>query len=227
IVAATSTLGKRWVGILRTLRPELPGEWSLRGGGMKAMLMREPIGWAIPWIGCSKASSVRTHAGVAPAVWDRLNWLMGAYGLDMADVPRGPRAIELGTDGDLEVARTFVGHAIDRFEELTPARYAAWSERSLQLLAGPELPKSTYLLMAPGWRIVNDSGDPVDAAEACIDWAQRRWPQSAELVAQQRSFYEALISAYKDGGRDDALAFLTENRDRQLVEQGYDSPSID
>ena len=93
------------------MRPDLPGEWSTRGGGMKAILVREPIGWAIPWIGCSKASSVRTHAGVAPALWDRLDWLMGIYGLDMADVPRGPRSIELGTDGDVDVARGFVGHA--------------------------------------------------------------------------------------------------------------------
>ena len=84
---ARSAEGTRWEEILRAIRPDLPGEWSTRGGGMKAILVREPIGWAIPWIGCSKASSARTHAGVAPALWDRLDWLMGIYGLDMADVP--------------------------------------------------------------------------------------------------------------------------------------------
>jgi len=193
---------------------------------MKAILVREPIGWAIPWIGCSKASSARTHAGVAPALWDRLDWLMGIYGLDMADVPRGPRSIELGEDGDVDVARGFVSHALERFEELTAQRYAELAERTLQRINEPVLPKS-FVLMAPGWRIVNDSGDPVEAAEACIDWAQRRWPQSADLVAQKRRFYEALISAYQDGGRDQALAFLTDNRDRQLAEQGYDTPSFD
>ncbi len=223
---ARSAEGTRWEEILRAIRPDLPGEWSTRGGGMKAILVREPIGWAIPWIGCSKASSARTHAGVAPALWDRLDWLMGIYGLDMADVPRGPRSIELGEDGDVDVARGFVSHALERFEELTAQRYAELAERTLLRVNEPVLPKS-FVLMAPGWRIVNDSGDPVEAAEACIDWAQRRWPQSADLVAQKRRFYEALISAYQDGGRDQALAFLTDNRDRQLAEQGYDTPSFD
>ena len=34
-------------------------------------------------------------------------------------------------------------------------------------------------------------------------------------------------SSYQDGGRDRALAFLTDNHDRQLAEQGYDTPSFD
>lgn len=222
---AKSTAGKRWEEILGALRPELPGEWSLRGRGMKAMLMGEPIGWAIPWIGCSKASSVRTHAGVAPALRDQLNWLMGVYGLDMGDVRHGPKSIQLGEDGDLDVARTFVGHALARFEELTPERYAEWAERSLALLAGPELPTRDYLLMAPGWRVVNDSGDPVVAAEACTAWAEQRWPRDPDIVASKRHFFGDLVDAYKQGGREEALVFLAENRDRQLAEQGYGTPA--
>ena len=70
-MATRSTAGKRWVEVLDVLQDELPGEWSLRGGGMKTMLVREPLGWAIPWIGCSKASSVRMHCGVAPATGHR------------------------------------------------------------------------------------------------------------------------------------------------------------
>jgi hypothetical protein len=190
---------------------------------MAALLVREPIGWAIPWIGASKASSVRTHAGVAPAVWRELNWLMGVYGLDMADVPRGPRSIELGEEGDLDVARTFAGHALNRFDELTPERYADLAERALQRIDGPELPPNR-ILMAPGWRVVNDSGDPVAAAEVCIEWSARRWGPGDESAEQDRQFYEGLIAAWKAGGRDQALAFLAENRDRQLAEQGYGEP---
>lgn len=225
-MAARSKAGARWVEFLRTLRTELPGEWSIRGGGLKALLVREPIGWAIPWIGCSKASSVRMHAGVAPAVNAELSWLMGVYGLDMGDVSRGPRSIELGEDGDLDVARTFAGHALARIDELTLERYAEWAERSLQLLSGPDLP-SAYILMAPGWRVVNDSGDPVGAAEACIEWAHQRWPRTPEVIPPKRRFYEELIESWKAGGRERALANLIENRDRQLAEQGYDTPRFD
>jgi hypothetical protein len=209
--------------ILRVLQAELPGEWSIRGGGLKAKLVREPIGWAIPWIGASKASSVRTHAGVAPAVWPQLSWLMNEFGLDMEDVRGGARSIELGEDGDLEVARTFAGHALTRFEELTPERYADWAERSLPMMSGPELPLN-YILMAPGWRVINDSADPVEAAEVCIEWSARRWGEGDETAVRDRRFYEGLIAAWQVGGRDDGLAFLAENRDRQLVEQGYGEP---
>ena len=223
-MAASSNAGKRWVEILRTLRQELPGEWSLRGGGLKTLLVREPIGWAIPWIGASKASSVRTHAGVAAALKPTLIWAMGVYGLDMTDVPRGPKSIQLGEQGDLDVARTFADHALTRFETLTPERYAEWAESSLQLLDGPRLPDD-YILMAPGWRVVNDSGDPIKAAEGCIEWMHRRRRTADDAPPPGVAFYEGLIASYTDGGRERALAYLTENRDRQLAEQGYDTPS--
>lgn len=213
--------------ILRILYEELPGQWSLRGGGLKSILVREPIGWAIPWIGCSKASSVRTHAGVAPALTPELRLLMGVYGLDMGDVPRGPRSIELGEDGDLEVARTFAGHALTRIDELTPDRYADWAERSLHMLLAGQEPPHTYVLMAPGWRVANDNGDPVEAAEACITWVHRKWPKTPAVIPPKQRFFEGLIDTYKAGGRERALTFLTENRERQLAEQGYDTPRVD
>ena len=89
-------------------------------------------------------------------------------------------------------------------------------------MAGPDLPPDR-ILMAPGWRVVNDDGDPVEAAEACIEWMARRWGAD-DVAGRYRPFYEGLVESWKAGGRAQALEFLAQNRDRQLAEQGYDSP---
>jgi hypothetical protein len=218
-MASGSSAGKRWVEILRALRTEMPGEWSLRGSGLKSLLVAEPIGWANPWFGASKASSVRMHAGVAPALVPALAWPLGVYGLDMSEAPKGLRALPLGEEGDLEVARGFAAHALQRIAELTPERYAQWAEGALRDFRDGK-PPTVDLAMAPGWRVVDESGDPVEAAHACLDFA-RQHPADAGWVAPYVAFFEALIAAWEEGGRDLALKFLVDHRDRQLAEQGY------
>jgi hypothetical protein len=218
-MASGSSAGKRWVEILGVLRTELPGEWSLRGGGLKALLVAEPIAWANPWIGASKASSVRMHAGVAPALAPVLAWPLGVYGIDMSEAPTGLRALPLGEEGDLDVARGFAAHAMQRIGELTPARFAEWAEAALRDFRDGK-PPTADLAMAPGWRVVNDTGDPVDAAQACLDFAGQH-PPDAGWVAPYVAFFEALIAAWEQGGRESALKFLVGHRDRQLAEQGY------
>lgn len=54
---------------------------------------------------------MRMHAGVMPTVGVSLVRAMGRYGLDMTDVPGGPRSIEVGSAGDLAVARVFADRA--------------------------------------------------------------------------------------------------------------------
>lgn len=225
-MAVVAASGKRWVEILRVLREELPGDWSIRGGGLRSILIREPIGWTIPWIGASKASSVRMHAGVAPALTPHLGWLMGEYGLDMSEL-RDPRlrALPLGDDGDLEIARQFVVPALARIAELTPQFYARRAEYVLGVVADGGPTSSTTHLMAPGWRVINGSGDPVAAARICQDWARWRLAGEPEYIPPYLDFYDGLIDAWHSGGRDHALAFLTWNRDHQLAEQRYDEPS--
>jgi hypothetical protein len=222
---------KRWVEILRVIRDDLPGRWTIRGRGMKTTLIREPIGWTIPWIGASKGSFGRLHAGVAPAVEQAVSWRTGPYGLDMVDVRGGPRGIDFGATDDLDVARTFVGHALVRIDELSPTALAEKGERGLQVMFDLVSPRSDmdlpsrYVMGAVGWRIVNDSGNPVEAAEQCIRYVEfQTWERATK--DESIGFYRELIDVWTSGGRDESLTWLAERRDRQLAELGYGDDAI-
>lgn len=142
-----------------------------------------------------KASFVTMYAGVIPAVDPVLSFRMGLYGIDMVDVPGGPRTIDLGAEGDLEVARTFVGHALRRIDELTAQYFAAEAEYDLEVMSRLEHPHrrdlpSHHILGAPGWRAVDDSGDPAVAASECIRYVEHQtW---------ERDHREALVGFYRE-----------------------------
>lgn len=213
------TVRARWLEIAATLRDELPGRWSLRGGGQKTMIVGEPVEWAIPWFGFSKGSIGRLHCGVAPAMEPLLEWRMGRYGFDMSEVRSGPRSIDLLADDALDVARGFVfGPGIARIELLTPDYYGERAEQE----AADQAAEGGWVLMAPGWRVINDSGSPVDVAARCIAWVQQRFAHDPAYVALHADFFRQLIDAWNDGGRDAALTFLVEHRDAQLREQKLD-----
>ncbi|MFV0308923.1 MAG: hypothetical protein ACK5OX_14400 [Desertimonas sp.] len=212
------------VEILTTLASELPGDWTVRGRGMKSMLLGEPLGWAVRWIGASKASSVRMHSGVAPAVGANVSFAMGVFGLDMSELTDGPRSLALGTPDDLGQARVFAGRAISRMNELTAARYAERAERALQVLVDGGNPTAAYLAAAPGWRVVTGDADPVEAIETIR--RLRPTPSPAETPSRTSTFYDTLVTRWTSGGRQSALAVLTECRDASLVEQGYGPDSI-
>ena len=113
-----------------------------------------------------------------------------------------------------------LGRGLERIGLLTPEYYA---ERAEQEAAEP-VPEDGWILMAPGWRIVNDTASPVEVAERCITWVQERFGRDPAYAALHADFYRQLIDAWNGGGRDTALSFLVEHRDEQLRQQKLDTP---
>lgn len=168
---------------------------------------------------------MRMHAGVMPAVTHHLVFAMGIYGLDMADIPRGPRRIDLGADGDLAVAKTFAQQALARIEELSQEYLALRAETALSTWdGGQKMPP--FLLTAPGWRLVRGEGDPVEAARRCIDAAMTSSVLESEAKRDAAAFFETMIGLYESEGREAALTWLGELRDRNLAELGYGEDAI-
>lgn len=205
--------------ILRQLGEELPGEWSLRGRGMKSLLIGEPIGFPVRWIGGSKASSTRMHAGSAPSVNGFVSFEMGVFGLDMSQMPQGQRALDLGSPDDLDQARAFAHRALERMDDRSAERYHGFAEFALDQLPGGD-PRDPHLRFAPGWRVVFDDGDPLAAIERI---RQLRPPPPESGLS---GFFDGLADRWSTGGRDAALAFMVERRDASLVEQGYGPDSV-
>ncbi|NES27159.1 hypothetical protein GCE86_14220 [Micromonospora terminaliae] len=217
---------RRWRQILTDLRPDLRGEWTLRGAGLDTVLAREPLGWALAWIGWS-GSPTRpvgwVAAGVQPLVAPFTGWVM-TYGLRMDEVRSGPPTVDLSAGDALDQARRFVLDAgLEKIDSWPAERLADVAERDY---AQDPRRRRTHWHQLPGWRVVNGTASPVEPATALAELSRDRAAEAsgtgARQLGEQAAFYEGLVRAWHDGERDTALRFLTEQRDRALAARKLD-----
>ncbi|TYB40336.1 hypothetical protein FXF50_00985 [Micromonospora sp. AP08] len=217
---------RRWRHVLTELRPELPGEWSVRGAGLGMVLAREPLDWALAWIGYS-GSPTRpvgwVAAGVQPLVSPFTSWIM-TYGVRMDEVRSGPPTVDLSADEAVEQARRFVLKAgLAKIDGWPAERLADVAERDF---AQDPRRRRTHWHQLPGWRVVNGTGSPVEPAtqlvELCRERAAGTSGTGARQLAEQAAFHEGLVRAWQDGEREAALEFLTAQRDQALAARKLD-----
>ncbi|MFI7519805.1 hypothetical protein [Micromonospora globbae] len=218
---------RRWRQILSELRPELPGEWSVRGGGLGTVLVREPVDWTVAWIGYA-GSPTRPEgwvsAAVQPLVMPFTSWIM-TYGIRMDEAGSGPRTVDLASDAAADQTRRFVLDAgLEKIDSWPADRLAQVAERDY---AQEPRRRRTHWHQLPGWRVVTGAASPVEPAtqlaDLCHERARGTSGKGARQLTEQAGFYERLAQAWHEGERDAALRFLAEERDRALTAQKLDT----
>lgn len=220
---------RRWRRILAELRPELPGEWSIRGTGVGTLLVREPFDWSLPWIGYDGSPSRPAgwvSAGVQPLVTADVGRVM-TYGIRMDEVRSGPRTVDLLSDEAAGHVRRFVlDSGLPVLDRWPAERLAEVAERDF---AQERDRRRTHWHQVPGWRVVTGTASPVEPArelaEVCRDRSSPRSAAGTRQQAARIAFYEGLGQAWRQDGHAEALRFLTGWRDRLLTEQKLDGIS--
>ncbi|GAB3968502.1 hypothetical protein V1634_31380 [Plantactinospora veratri] len=223
---------RRWRQILFELVPELPGEWSVRGTGLGTSLVREPLDWALCWIGYSGSPSRPVgwvSAGVQPLVTPPLGFEL-TYGIRMDEVRAGPRTVDLLSDDAADGTRRFVlDAALAKIDAWPAERLAEVAERDF---AQEPHRRRRHWHHLPGWRVASGTGSPVEPAERLAELCRQevgtatgRGNQARDhlgdgrvgaRLADRGAFYERLSEAWRDGGSGAALRLLAEQRDQAL-----------
>ncbi|AVT36554.1 hypothetical protein [Plantactinospora sp. BB1] len=211
---------RRWRQILFELRPALPGEWSVRGTGLGMSLVREPLDWALGWIGYSGSPSRPVGwaaAGVQPLVTPPLGFGL-TYGIRMDEVRSGPRTVDLLADDAADAIRRFVLDAgLAEIDAWPVERLAEVAERDF---AQDPHRRGKHWDHLPGWRVVTGSGSPVEPAEQltalCRQKAGTASGRGSRRLAERGTFYERLCEEWHEGGSGAALRLLAEQRDQAL-----------
>jgi hypothetical protein len=210
-------LVERWHELAKELARSLPGRWSLRGRGDLTVLIQDPWDWAARWVGFERGSFSDEgwfQAAVEPLVLDRFRWAR-SFGLRMDEVQGGPRRVDLRSNDAGQVLHDFAHNAaLPVFDKWTVDRFAGSADRSMQRPVEQRRPPH-YWLMAPGYRVVLDTGSPEEPLRQIIDHINERGAFKTSLP-----FYEELLERWQAGGRDEALKFLEFDRDRKIEEAG-------
>ncbi|ANZ41512.1 hypothetical protein BBK82_41730 [Lentzea guizhouensis] len=210
-------LVERWHELARELAPSLPGQWSLRGWGEQTVLVEEPWDWTARWIGFDRSAYSEDGwfmAAVEPLVLDRFRWAL-SFGIRMDEVRGGPLSVDLWADNAGQVLHDFVhGAALAVLDEWTVEKFAAAADKSMQRPVEKRRAPH-YWLLAPGYRVVLDTGSPEEPLRQVIDHINESGKFATALL-----FYEELLERWQTGGRDKALKFLEFDRDRKMEEAG-------
>jgi hypothetical protein len=224
-VSTSAVRVRRLTEIFTGLRPELPGEWSVRGKGIRTLLVQDPIEWTVAWIGYDGSPTRPVgwlSAGVQPLV-EAFNGFDVRYGTRMDGRPGKPQTIDLTAGNALDVAREFIFDvAVGMITRWPAERLAEVAEKDYAL---EPRRRGTHWHQLPGWRVVFDSGSPVEpAAELGSIWEQkaRDFKKTAESSLRAAAFCRNLSAAYESGGRDAALALLEKHRAELVAEQRLD-----
>lgn len=203
---------KAWGRIAKSLVSQLPGEWTTGRSGIRMILVRKPVDWVLVWAGLDRTrrdSDPYLIGGEVALVEPFV--LSAGHGLRSDDVFEYPSRVDLTAPTAPEIVEKFITeHLLPRVEEWTPDRMAAEAEDQLGI---PEEERGGPLVYpsAAGWRVVNDTGSPVEPASRAAAWYQDAYsPDDA-------SWYNDLIRAWKDGGRPAALKYLEDQRATALA----------
>jgi hypothetical protein len=218
---------RQWRKLLTELRPHLPGDWSIRGAGLDTVLTREPVGWALAWIGYADSPTRAVgwvSAGVQPLVVPFTSWVM-TYGIRMDEVRSGPRTVDLLSEDAGEQVRQFVlGAGLEKLDSWPAERLADVAERDFAQDPGR---RRTHWHQLPGWRVVNGTASPEEPAEQlvalCEERAKGASKKGGQQLREQAAFYQRLRDVWNDSGRDAALQFLEQRRDQDLAAHKLDT----
>ncbi|WP_375425319.1 hypothetical protein [uncultured Friedmanniella sp.] len=211
---------KRWTGVAARLGERLPGEWAVAGRGVKALLVRQPADWVLVWVGLSRVrGSDRPHlmGGATPLVQGPFHPAL-RVGLSSDTRRHGPRQFDL-TDPEHEdqIEQFVVGDVLPLVEPWSVERFAADAEQQFALPLGERLPPRRWFEV-PGWRVLLESGSPVEPAREAAEWARS---VQATAIAD---WHEPLVAAWETGGRAAALGYLREQRAAALAELKVPNP---
>ncbi|MGZ3144427.1 hypothetical protein ACVDFE_21030 [Lentzea chajnantorensis] len=206
-------LEERWHELAR----KLPGQWSVRGRGDLTVLVREPWDWTVSWIGFERSSFSEEgwfQAAVEPLVLESFRWAR-TFGLRMDEVRGGPRRVDLRSPEAGQVLHDFAHNAaLPLFDKWTVEKFAGAADRSMQRPVEQRRPPY-YWMLAPGYRVVLDTGSPEEPLRQVIDYINEHGKFTKSLP-----FYEELLKRWQTGGRGEALRFLEFDRDRKIGEAG-------
>jgi hypothetical protein len=198
---------KAWQRITRELVASLPGEWSIARSGVKTALIKKPVEWTVLWIGISRVRRDENPVlmgGITPLV-RAFNDLSVSRGLTTPVRPGDPRSYDMTAPDAADDVRRFTEAVLTTVADWTPARLAEKAEEQFAELPDVRAHPITFI-DAAGWRVVLDSGDPVEPARAAVEWFEKA------ASPANVSWYRDLIGAWESGGRDAALDFLEANR---------------
>lgn len=198
---------KAWQKIVKQLANSLPGQWSVAGSGLRTLLVKQPVNWVVLWIGISRVrreDHPRLMGGITPLVRE-FEHVSVTYGLTTPIRPGEPADVDLTTPDAVDVVRQFVEAVLETVASWTPERLAEKAEEQLGEAPDDRARPFTFV-DAAGWRVVLDTGNPVQPAHAAVEWFENA---SAPEAA---AWYRSLIAAWESGGRDAALDFLEANR---------------
>lgn len=205
--------GSRWVEIAETLARKMPGEWVLAGRGQRAVLVRRPIGWTVPFIAFGQTSygEGRLFAARMSLLEPYTGWKV-TFGISLQDTPLyRPKLVITEPAAADRVERFVMDHAlaaVDAFPEPRMVEVCAGLQPPIDLTSSP------YWAMAPGWAVITGQGSPVPSATAFVEFWTSRDPDNPDMV-----FYRDLIAQWEAGGGDAALAHLQRNREEIMTSQ--------
>ena len=203
---------KAWNRIAKSLVSQLPGEWTTGRSGIRTILVRKPVDWVLVWAGVdrSRRDSDPFLIGGQVQLVDRFQFTVG-HGIRSDQLPDHPSKVDLTDPTATEVVRAFITEGLlPRLDQWTPDRLAAEAEDQLAI---PDEERGRPLVypLAAGWRVVNDTGSPVEPASQAVAWFKDAYsPDDA-------AWYSDLLQTWQDGGRPAALKYLEDQRAAALA----------
>ena len=210
-VVAADRAAAAWVEVAKELAGELPGDLGAAPEPVADGAVREPVGWTLTWMGLSRPRNTTKRfvmAGVVPLV-EPFGLTGAPYGL-RSDTARTPGTFDLLSDAlHAEVLDFALKDALPVLERWTPEVLAERAEADLVAPAGER--QTVEFTQAAGWRVVDDSGSPIEPARASAQLLRERGGE------EDAGWFEALIAAWEQGGRASALTYLDEQRSVGLI----------
>lgn len=215
--------GAAWGVTSRAAAERLGDDWLVVKRGGRSMLIRQPIGWWLPFIGFEPQSGGGGYltAGYRPLTepmrptWKPFGFRQDEYYAD----DRPAKSIEPGTDEAVDVTVWWAtGPATRLFEEKTTQQRVAGSERMWSEMRDFRMVSWTWLA---GARAVLKSGDPVEIVDTVLQAISNDDWDGDELP-----FWRGLREAYTQRGRWAALEFLDGQRRAGLAAEGVPESAV-
>jgi len=203
---------RAWQQMAKLLRPRLPGEWTQGRSGIRTVLVRQPVEWVLTWVG-----AVRSRRSNNPTIWVAQTPLVSEW--------RGGLALGHGVTSDrpgpgqIDFTRPDAAEVVERFVLDAGLPRVSWSARDFaaeaeEQYAQPHAERGRPLVCidAAAWRVILETGSPVEPALEAAAWLE-----DTAMASDEGAWHRALVDAWNSGGRAAAMTFLTTNRDAAVA----------